>query len=203
MAQKKISELPLTKTLNADDVFPLVQSGVTKQISFSDMKIPMVEEVSTDVKKDIDDVRYDKYSDSITQTGVWNDGENNWQIERRILKKSMLRRVTYSGTNNVYIYIAEQELSSDNSTKGYTYYDGYNKEMDTDSYNENNKVSNHYSESNVPFILKATAIMTDYSIVELKPEKMYFFSKELDWWVFSGANYDDIQYLIIENVWGN
>lgn len=204
MAQKKISELPLTKTLNADDIFPLVQSGVTKQISYSDLKEPMVEEVTTAVKNDVDDVRYDKYSNTRTDTGIWNDGENSWTIERRIVRKKRLRNIyqlLQGGTLFNYIYIANADLRSDNNTKGKIQYSG-NGYIGTDD-DDNNGVSHHYSEALIPFFLRATAIMTNGSKYELQTLKTGIFSNLLDWWVFTGANYDDIQYLIIENVWGN
>lgn len=42
MADKKISELTLTTDLNTTDVFPIVQSGTTKKIQFSDIQKEIV-----------------------------------------------------------------------------------------------------------------------------------------------------------------
>lgn len=201
MAQKKISELALTKTINADDVFPIVQSGVTKQISYSDLKDPMVEEVTAAVENDIDNVRYDKYSNISSPTGVWNDGENNWIIERRIIPKKRLRNVYQpymTGKLFDYIYIAKDDLPSKNTTNGVVTYNGSTLSgIDKD----NNEISNYYY--NVQFFLRATAITTNGFRYELQTLKTDIFSKSLKHWVFEGEIYDDIQYLIIESVRGN
>lgn len=80
MAQKKISELPLTKTMNNDDIFPIVQSGVTKQISYSDLKKPMVEEVTADVSSYIDSKTKDiinDYKDLTEYKTVNSEGVSN------------------------------------------------------------------------------------------------------------------------------
>lgn len=45
MAQKKISELPFANSIDNDDIIPIVQDGVTKQIEYGDFKLKMVEEV--------------------------------------------------------------------------------------------------------------------------------------------------------------
>lgn len=81
MAQKKISELPLTKTMNNDDIFPIVQSGVTKQISYSDLKAPMVEEVFAAVSDKVDNTlsaikRITDYSPGQRKIGDWNDDKS-------------------------------------------------------------------------------------------------------------------------------
>lgn len=74
MAQKKISELPLTKTINNADTFPLVQKGVTKQISYGDFKIPIAEDVKADSNL---------HSTKEDVAGTWIDGR---RIYRRVIQ---------------------------------------------------------------------------------------------------------------------
>lgn len=107
MAQKKISELPLTKSINADDIFPIVQSGVTKQITYSDLKNPMIEEVKVGVNV---------YKENVAEViGTWIDGR---KIKRLVIPMNKAKVKIYSGYTVQYdgdyirygFYFEESEL---------------------------------------------------------------------------------------------
>lgn len=74
MAQKKITELPYANSIDNDDVFPIVQDGVTKQIEFTNLKDPLVDEV----RSNLNFLQFGKEC----IVGNWIDGR---YIYRRIL----------------------------------------------------------------------------------------------------------------------
>jgi hypothetical protein len=75
MAQRKISELPYAQVIDSDDVIPIVQDGVTKQIEFTNLKNPLVDEVKGNLNKIL--------STGEEIVGQWTNGK--W-IYRRYLQ---------------------------------------------------------------------------------------------------------------------
>lgn len=110
MAQKKISELPLTKSINADDMFPIVQSGATKQISYSDLKNPMIDEIKM--------ASINNYVENTPEViGTWIDGR---KVKRYIATPSKIKKITYvtnqsSGSTASGLKIDDDEFLIENA----------------------------------------------------------------------------------------
>jgi hypothetical protein len=92
MAQKKITELPYANSIDNDDVFPIVQDGVTKQIEFTNLKDPLVKEVQSDLNF--------LQSGKECIVGKWIDGR---YIYRRIVSVTDVTLSTSTGRNDVKI----------------------------------------------------------------------------------------------------
>lgn len=92
MAQLKITELPKANSIDNDDVFPIVQDGATKQIEFTNLKDPLVDEVQSNLNL----LQIGKE----TIIGKWIDGR---YIYRRLITVNDTQLSVSTGYNKVQI----------------------------------------------------------------------------------------------------
>lgn len=74
MAQRKISELEQTMSIEEESLFPIVQNGATRSITYKNLKRPLINEVTADVSIYADE----KHNEATTYTDEKHNEAKNY-----------------------------------------------------------------------------------------------------------------------------
>ena len=97
MADKKISDLTATTTLSNTDVFPLVQGGTTKKITFSSLKI--------------------QTANYITPTSITAQAGANVDLGNTTYDNAELIKLSWTGGNGTAVYTLPDATSTNNTNR--------------------------------------------------------------------------------------